>query len=160
VSDAARPLSPGITVLEITHRRPLQLPKFPYRSLNLEAVQKKFGELEVGASFFYNMAIAMYKVSSDTALSTTTGIFYVVNREISIKEMMFPEVGEIFNSSSEVKTAVISGSTANSTCPYFFYAPEDSSASVSTAVLHENKWRDDSCNFIQTVSVPRKTFIL
>lgn len=150
-------LPPGATVIERTPHRPLQLPQFPYRSLNLEAISKKFGELEVGASFFFNGVIAFYKVSSDTALSTTTGIEYVVNKETPIKEMMFPEVGEVFSDNNEVKTSVISGSTQNETFPFFYYA---TGREVLIAVLDNNRWKDYNSSYISVVSVVRKTFIL
>jgi hypothetical protein len=159
VSDLVLP--PGIQVLEITPRRPLQLPKFLYRSLNFEATPKKFGDLEVGASFFYNNVIALYKVSSDTALSTTTGISYTFNPETPITEMLFPEVGELVGVNKDVvETGVVSGSTSAASVPFFVYYNEENRNHYNALFYNNKCWRDQRGNTVNTIFAVRKTFVL
>jgi hypothetical protein len=151
-------LPPGIQVIETTPQRPLELPKFPYRSLNTTAINTTFGALQIGASFFYKL-IAFYKVAKETALSTSTGINYLFSAVVPVKEIVFPEVGETIEESGHmVITGVIGGSESMNKEARFYYRERESSF-YALFTRDAVEWVDAHGNPIRQMNATRKTFI-
>jgi len=151
-------LPPGIEVIELTPRSPLGLPKFPYRSLNTTIRLVEFGNLQIGASFVYRR-IACYKIASDTALSTTTGICYFFGTKTVVEEILFPERGEIFGEHGYiVASGVISGSEWDGMKPLFHYFLGSDNATSRYATLCDS-WYDHNGIRITEIGVIGKTFL-
>lgn len=117
--------------------------------MNFSAVEMKFGELQIGASFVYRQ-IAFYKIATDTAISTTTGVQYLIMPTTVVSEIVFPEIGETF-SGCTVVSGVIGGSVDYNSNPIFYYKISGSlDSGFSFATFRGTYWQDNGGNNIHS----------